>query len=183
MQVSKTELDGVLQIIPNYFADYRGKYIELYNRGDYKDLILPPNAKHMMTYDPFIQDDVSYSRRNVLRGIHGDNKTWKLVTCLLGMIKLVVVNYDPTSPQYKQWEAHTLSETNRIQILIPPKFGNGHYVLSEQAIFHYKQSSYYEPELQFTIAWNDPELDIDWGLVALSGTEKKPITSERDKGL
>ena len=178
MQVSKTTLEDVLQITPSYFADHRGKYVELYNRGNYKDLILPPNAKHKMEYDPFIQDDISTSRRNVLRGIHGDSKTWKLVTCLMGIIRLVVVNYDPTSPQYKQWEGFILTDTNRIQILIPPKFGNGHYIMSEWGIFHYKQSSYYDRESQFTIPWNDPELGIDW---LLSGG--KPITSERDMGV
>jgi len=111
----------------------------------------------------------------VLRGIHGDDKTWKLVSCPWGRFYLVVVCMDQRSKFYKQWQAFTLSDTNRLQVLVPPNHGNGHLVLSEWAIFHYKQSQYYDRVNQFTLKWNDPELDIYWPI----GT---PILSGRDRG-
>jgi dTDP-4-dehydrorhamnose 3,5-epimerase len=124
----------------------------------------------------FIQDDISTSYRNVLRGIHGDSKTWKLVSCLKGSFYLVVVNNDSSSLQFGKWEGFTLSDVNRKQVLIPPKFGNGHLVLSESAIFHYKQTTDYDRKGQFTLLWNDPEFDIWW-------PTDNPILSRRDSGL
>jgi dTDP-4-dehydrorhamnose 3,5-epimerase len=165
MKVEKTNLEGVLKITLNAFEDYRGHYVETYNEGLYN--------KHGIGIK-FIQDDISVSNKNVLRGIHGDQETWKLISCLEGEFYLVVINNDENSLQYKQWESFTLSEQNRIQILVPPKFGNGHLVLSERAIFHYKQNTYYNLDGQFTILWNDPEFNIEWPI-------KRPILSERDK--
>ena len=167
MEVIKTELDRVLLIKPpTTFEDFRGTYVELYNDKIYNDAGI--NVK-------FIQDDISTSSRYVLRGIHGDSETWKLISCLYGKFYLVVINNDKDSAQYKQWESFVLSDQNRLQVLIPPKFGNGHIVLSEQAIFHYKQSSSYNREGQFTLFWNDPQLNIWWPI-------KNPMVSRRDEG-
>ena len=130
--------------------------------------------KHGITQN-FIQDDISTSKHNVLRGIHGDAITSKLVTCLYGEFYLVVVNNDQNSSQFKKWQSFYLSDVNRKQILIPPKFGNGHLVISNFAIFHYKQTTEYNREGQFTIMWNDPEYNIEW-------PTKKPILSKRDSG-
>ena len=116
------------------------------------------------------------STQGVLRGIHGDASTWKLITCLQGRFYLVVIDNDPSSPQYRQWEGFTLSDRNRLSVLVPPRHGNGHYVLSEQAIFHYKQSSYYDRAGQFTLAWDDPELGLWW-------PTRAPIVSQRDQGV
>lgn len=166
MEVNKTKLDGVLLIKPpTIFEDFRGTYVELFNESLYKTSGISVH---------FVQDDISVSSRHVLRGIHGDVETWKLISCLHGKFYLVVVNWDETSPQYRQWEAFTLSDQNRLQILIPPKFGNGHLVLSEVAIFHYKQSSYYNRAGQFTILWNDPDLNLWWPV-------RNPIISRRDE--
>jgi len=167
MDVQETKLDGVLLITPpTVFKDFRGTYVELYNDELYK--------KSGITVK-FVQDDISTSSFNVLRGLHGDSKTWKLISCLYGKFYLMVVNWDEASPQYRQWEAFTLSDQNRQQVLIPPKFANGHLVLSEQAIFHYKQSTYYDRPGQFTIMWNDPSLNLSWPV-------KDPILSKRDGG-
>ncbi len=167
MEISRTKLDGVLLIKPpTIFEDFRGLYIETYNEKLYQKAKI--NVK-------FVQDDISVSYRNVLRGIHGDCQTWKLISCLFGKFYLVVINWDKTSSQFGQWESFVLSEHNRLQVLIPPKFGNGHLVLSEQAIFHYKQSTYYDRAGQFTIVWNDPKLNIWWPI-------KDPIVSRRDEG-
>ncbi|MBI3041152.1 MAG: dTDP-4-dehydrorhamnose 3,5-epimerase [Chloroflexi bacterium] len=167
MEVSKTKLDGVLLIKPpTIFTDFRGSYIETYNETLYTEAGIKVK---------FVQDDISTSKQNVLRGIHGDDRTWKLVSCLYGEFYLVVVNWDKASPQFGQWESFTLSEQNRRQVLIPPRFGNGHVVLSEMAIFHYKQSTYYDRARQFTILWNDPRLNIQWPV-------DNPILSKRDSG-
>jgi dTDP-4-dehydrorhamnose 3,5-epimerase len=165
MQVSKTKLEGVLLVKPDLFEDFRGYYVEIYNDELYKTHGI--NVK-------FVQDDISVSSRHVLRGIHGDGETWKLVSCLHGRFYLVVVNCDKESKNYRQWQGFVLSEVNRHQVLIPPKHGNGHVVLSEQAIFHYKQNTYYNPKGQFTYKWNDPELKIWWPV-------KNPMLSQRDE--
>ena len=166
IEVSKTSLDGVLVIKPpTIFEDFRGTYVETYNLELYKEAGIAID---------FAQDDISVSSRHVLRGIHGDQETWKLVSCLMGKFYLVVVNWDESSSQWGKWESFVLSDRNHLQVLIPPNFGNGHVVLSEQAIFHYKQSTYYDRASQFTIPWNDPKLSIWWPV-------KDPILSRRDQ--
>jgi dTDP-4-dehydrorhamnose 3,5-epimerase len=167
LRVEKCGLDGVLRITPpTIYEDFRGKYVETYNQRLYFEAGI---------HCGFIQDDVSTSSRHVLRGIHGDQETWKLISCLWGKFYLVVVNWDPASPQYRQWVSFTLSAENHLQVLVPPKFGNGHLVLSEHAIFSYKQNTQYNRAGQFTILWNDPALKIWWPV-------KTPILSQRDEG-
>ena len=165
MMIEKTGLEGILKITLDIFRDHRGYYIEKYNNDIYKDNGIDIN---------FIQNDISFSKKNVLRGIHGDNEIWKLVTCLEGEFYLIVVNNNENSKQYKQWESFRLSEKNRIQILIPPHFGNGHLALSDRTIFHYKQNTNYYPGKQFTIRWDDPDYKFNWPI-------KNPIISDRDK--
>jgi len=167
MKVEDTELAGVKLITPpTNFEDFRGEYIEIYNR------ILFHEAG--LTQD-FIQDDISVSSRHVLRGLHGDASTWKLVSCLYGKFYLIVINNDEKSPQYRKWQSFTLSDKNRLQVLIPPKHGNGHLVLSDVAMFHYKQTTSYDRSSQFTLIWNDPQLGLWWPV-------KNPIVSRRDEG-
>ena len=166
LRVEKTKLDGVLKIEPaTIHEDFRGMNVETYNTRLYKEAGIEVD---------FIHDAISSSSKHVLRGIHGDGTTWKLISCLHGKVYFVVVNWTKGSPQYGQWESHILSERNRTQILVPPHFGNGHLVLSEQAVFSYKQSAYYNREGQFTLLWNDPKLNIWWPV-------KSPLMSERDE--
>ncbi len=168
MEIKPTRLDGVRVITPpTIFEDFRGSYVELYNDELYRKAGIDVS---------FVQDDISVSTRHVLRGIHGDGETWKLISCLHGKFYLVVVNWDERSPQFRQWESFVLSDQNRQQVLIPPRFGNGHLVLSDTAIFHYKQSTYYNRAGQFTVLWNDPSLKIWWPVA-------DPIVSRRDAGL
>lgn len=162
----KTTLDGVLLIKPDTFEDFRGTYTETYNKDQYQ--------KNGITVD-FVQDDYSTSRKDVLRGLHGDNETYKLINCMRGSFYFVVLNYDETSPQFGKWESFTLSETNRWHVLVPPRFGNGHVALTDTIIFHYKQSAYYAPEKQFSIRYDDERFKIWWPI-------KKPILSRRDEG-
>lgn len=165
MRVEETKLDGVLLITPPVMAeDFRGTNTETYHYDEYRKAGIKTN---------FILDSVSTSRHNVLRGIHGDNRTTKLITCLHGCIYFVVLNRDPKSSQFNQWQSFTLSDKNRLQVLVPPNYGNAHLVMSDYCVFHYKLDAYYDRSSQFTIRWNDPEHDIWWPV-------KEPILSERD---
>lgn len=168
LTVEKTQLPGVLLIKPSIFEDFRGEYVETYNRESYQAAGIGVD---------FIQDDISVSSHHVLRGIHGDQNTWKLVSCMHGNFYLVVLNYDSESPDFGKWQGFALSDRNRYQVLIPPKHGNGHVVLSDKAIFHYKQNTLYDgAEGQFTVAWNDPRFNLWWPI-------KNPILSRRDEFL
>ena len=164
-KIKKTNLLGVLKIKLTSFEDHRGSYIETYNKNFFI---------HKGIKIDFLQDDISVSQKNVLRGIHGDQKTWKLISCLYGEFQLIVVNNDPQSNEYKKWESFILNFENKMQILVPPKFGNGHLVLSDKCIFHYKQNTEYDRSGQFTIKWNDPSFTFKW-------KTQNPILSERDK--
>lgn len=165
MKAEKTKLKNALLIKPDIFEDFRGCYIETYNEAVYRK-----NGIDMH----FLQDDISVSAKNVLRGIHGDNETWKLISCLYGKFYFVIVDCDEKSDHFGQWQSFILSDTNRYQVLVPPKYGNAHLVLSDMTIFHYKQSTYYNPKNQFTYKWNDPRFNIWWPI-------DHPILSRRDR--
>lgn len=165
LEVRPTRLAGVVAITPpTIFRDERGVYVESYNEQLYREA----GILHR-----FLQDDFIHSKKHVLRGFHGDNETWKLISCLQGEFLLAVVNWDPASPQYREWEMFPLREDRPQQILVPPKFGNAHLVLSDRAIFHYKQTTVYNRAGQFTVRWNDPKLKLSWPV-------KNPILSKRD---
>ena len=148
----------------NSFKDHRGYYWTSWK----KHLIKKINFKH---------DKFSLSKKNVLRGLHGDNKTWKLISCPYGKFLLVVVNYIKNSKDYLKSKSFILSHTNGLQVLIPPNYANGHLCLSNECLFHYKLSyrgGYLDAKNQFSLRWNDPKLKINWGV-------RKPILSDRDK--
>ena len=161
-----TDLEEVLLVTPPVmYEDFRGTNTEIFNKGLYENGVLDDVEWKI--------DRVSTSRHHVLRGVHGDEKTYKLISCLYGTIYLLVVDNRPWSPQYKEWISFTLSDKNRKQVLVPPGFGNGHLVMSKTAVFHYKWSEYYNRDAQFTIKWNDPEYEFWWPV-------RHPILSERD---
>ena len=164
MKIKETKLKGVYKIDIEKFSDFRGEYIESFNL---KQFLKFKKIKYN-------QDDFSISKKNVLRGFHGDTKTWKLVSCVHGEFDLYVLNYCKNSKQFLKTIKFNLSDKKYQQILIPPKFGNAHLVKSKKAIFHYKQSTYYNRKIQFTVKWDDPRLKIVWPI-------KKPILSKRDK--
>ena len=167
LEVRKTGLEGVLLVQPpTIHEDFRGQFVETYNQEVYRQADIQT---------AFVQDDVSISHRGVLRGLHGDGETWKLVTCLYGRVYLVVVNWNPVAPQYRKWESFTLSDQNHLQVLIPPMFANGYQTLSDRAIFHSKQSTNYQPAGQFSLRWDDPALGLWWPI-------KNPMLSQRDGG-
>jgi len=165
MKVEKTTLDGVLVVTPEIYEDFRGANMSIYNEGEYVRAGIDIK---------FVEDKVTTSWRNVLRGIHGDPGTWKFVACLYGEIHFVVVNCDESDPAaFGKWEAFRLSRSNRRQVLVPPIYGNAHLVMSEFAVFHYKWSEYYHPEAQFSYRFDDPRFKIPWPTAG-------PYLSERD---
>jgi dTDP-4-dehydrorhamnose 3,5-epimerase len=125
----------------------------------------------------FKHDKFSVSKKNVLRGIHGDTKSWKLVTCVYGEIQQVVVDLRKDSPTYLKWQDFIINNNSQQLILIPPYMGNSYYVNSEQAVYHYKlayDGHYIDANEQFSIKWDDDRVGINW----LSDT---PFLSDRDK--
>lgn len=164
ISIERTSLADVLLIRPQIHTDHRGTYVETYNIDDYR-------ANGIDVH--FVRDDISTSTRSVLRGIHYDDKTWKLIQCMHGTIFFVVVDMRPESPQYLRWESWTLTSESRMQVLVPPRHGNGHLVLSETCIFHYKMSAYYDPPSERGVKWDDPALGIEWPVTA-------PILSHKD---
>lgn len=163
MKVCNTKLHGVKLIVPDRFEDHRGTYMELYDSKNFKDV----------TAETFVQDDISISRKGVLRGLHGDWKTTKLVTVLKGSGYALIADNRPDSPTYKMWQAFTLSDQNRNMLLLPAGIGNS-VLAMEDIIYFYKQNTHFEDGQQFTIKWNDPEWNFWWPI-------SDPILSMRDE--
>jgi len=160
----------VVIIQPDVFYDFRGEYIETWNVETYKGF----NSKEYNKQLEWKQDDISTSIKYTLRGFHRDSNTWKLIQCVYGALYQVVVDNRPKSKNYLKWEAYALNDKNRTQILIPPGFGNAFLVLSDIAVFSYKQSTLYQgKEKQFTIKWDYPKVGAYWPI-------DNPILSERD---
>jgi len=159
----------ILIIKPNVSFDNRGNIYSSYNDDYYNDF-LP--QKLLFKHDKFAE-----SKSNVLRGLHGDMKTWKLVSCVWGELYEVVVDMRPESPTYKKWDSFRLSSNEYMQVLIPPRFINGYYVKSENAVFHYKlayDGEYIDANEQMTFKWDDPQFGITWPCT-------DPILQPRDK--
>jgi dTDP-4-dehydrorhamnose 3,5-epimerase len=165
MQVFDTELQGVRRIVPEAFTDHRGRYVELFDSARYRDVC------GELT---FVQDDISVSHERVLRGLHGDFATWKLVSVLQGRGYAVLADNRPESPTHRQWQAFELSGDNRYQLLLPPGIGNSICVLQGPLVYWYKQSTHFAAGTQFTIRWNDPAWGFTWPI-------DDPILSERDR--
>jgi len=162
-------LEEVITFIPSVNKDERGTIFTTFNKGIYSKY-LPQNIE-------FIHDKFAESKKNVLRGLHGDNKTWKLITCIYGEIFEVVVDMRPDSSTFLKWDSYELNSKNKKQILVPPNFVNGYCVLSEFAVFHYKLAytgEYFDVAQQMVVKWNDERLKIKWPCV-------NPILQERDK--
>lgn len=147
------------------YEDYRGAYTESFNEDKFEAQVINSVS--------FVQDDVSYSRKDVLRGLHGDDCTWKLISCPYGTFYFVIVDLNINSNTYGKHKTFILSAENANQVLVPPLFANAHLVLSDECIFSYKQSAYYNRIGQFSIKWNDSDLGIQWPI-------SKPILSYRD---
>ncbi len=167
-------------IKPNKIADLHAFKLSVYNdfRGSIYTTYLKEKFKNYLPEDlEFIHDKFSCSKKNVLRGLHGDVKTWKLVTCVYGEIQQVVVDFRPESETYLQWESFIINDKNQTVILVPPNFANGYCALSDDVVYHYKLAyigEYFDVEDQFVVKWNDSRLEIDWLI-------DDPILNDRDK--
>lgn len=165
MEISATELHGVRRIVPAAFHDHRGSYVEIFDAEKYRAVCGGV---------AFVQDDISVSHQGVLRGVHGDFATWKLVSVLAGSGHAIVADNRPESPTYRRWQGFELSGENRVQLLLPPGIGNSICVLQGPLVYWYKQSTHFVDGRQFTIRWDDPEWGFVWPIDA-------PILSERDR--
>lgn len=162
MKVLDTALDDVKIIEPAVFGDERGFFMETWSAAAF--------AKAGIS-DSFVQDNHSRSSQGVLRGMHYQIKhpQGKLVRVTSGEVFDVAVDLRRSSSQFGQWVGVHLSATNKRQLWVPPGFAHGFYVLSESADFQYKCSDIYAPDYERSLLWNDPEVGIEWPLVA--GTE------------
>lgn len=168
MNVTKTELEGVVIVEPKVFGDHRGFFMESWSEQKFEAAGL---------HYKFVQDNHSSSTvKGTLRGIHfqrGEKAQAKLVRCVKGAVLDVAVDLRPNSPTYKKWVAVELSAENKKQLMIPRGFGHGFVTLTDEVEFLYKADNYYAPEADGGIRWNDPELAIDWGV-------EEPILSAKD---
>ena len=167
-------LPQVKIIQPSIYHEYRGMITTTYH-SDYYDRLLPANDRNEGL--KFNHDRYSKSKINVLRGLHYDDKTWKLISCPHGKLYLVVLDLREKQPNYGKWESFIIGPETGTQVLIPPMFANGHYVMEDNSIFQYKlayQGEYYDDDKQGTVFWNDKRFNIDW-------PTENPILSKRDK--
>lgn len=169
---TETGIDGLVVIDPTVYGDARGYFMETYNVNEFKATGLDVN---------FVQDNQSKSRKGVLRGLHFQRQfpQGKLVRVISGEVFDVAVDLRPDSPTYKRWYGVVLSADNRKQFYVPAGFAHGFLVLSDEAEFAYKCTEFYHPEDEDGIAWNDPEIGIDWPLQEIG----EPVLSEKDRKL
>lgn len=170
MNISPTALEGVLLIEPRVHGDHRGFFLETYRRDRY--------AEHGIEA-AFVQDNHSSSVGGTLRGLHaqkGEAAQGKLVRCIEGSILDVAVDFRHGSPTFGQWVAYELSSENFHQLWVPVGFLHGFLTLSDRAQVEYKCTTYYSPENEVGVIWNDPDIGIDWGI-------EEPVLSPRDAAL
>jgi dTDP-4-dehydrorhamnose 3,5-epimerase len=155
MKKLSTRLSGLLLLEPRVFGDDRGFFLESYNQRIFADLGIS---------EAFVQDNHSYSEKNVVRGLHYQiqQPQGKLVRAITGEILDVALDLRRSSPTFGKWETFSLSGENKHILWIPPGFAHGFRVVSDTANVLYKTTDFYAPEHERTIAWNDPALKIAW---------------------
>lgn len=171
MRFIQTEIPEVMIIEPRVFGDERGFFMETWQRKTF--------AANGIDYD-FVQDNHSLSGKGILRGLHYQIRRpqGKLVRVISGEVFDVAVDIRQGSPWFGKWVGMSISAANRRMLWVPPGFAHGFYVTSGQAEFVYKCTEYYAPEYERSIAWNDPDLNIDWPLKAhpvLSGKDAQGV--------
>jgi dTDP-4-dehydrorhamnose 3,5-epimerase len=170
MKIQKTELDPVLLIKPTPHRDERGEFVEVFREHIFKEAGINVS---------FVQDNISRSKKNALRGLHYQlppASQVKLVMVTSGSILDVVVDMRRNSPTFKQHYTTVLSDENRHMLYVPSGFAHGFSVLSDEATVYYKCNDYYSKELERGVRWDDPELDIDWNI-------SDPVVSDKDSKL
>jgi dTDP-4-dehydrorhamnose 3,5-epimerase len=162
----ETGIPDLVLVEPDVHGDERGFFVETFRESELPGLGIDAH---------FVQDNHSRSGARVLRGIHTQRGQAKLVRCPAGRVWDVAVDLRPDSPTYRRWEGHELDDVAHRQLFIPDGFGHGFCVLSDSADVLYRVSSYYDPSLETGIAWDDPEIGIEWPI-------SDPVLSERDRG-
>lgn len=170
MNIIKTSIEGVVILEPRIFADDRGYFFESFSQKVFDELVRPIR---------FVQDNESKSKYGVLRGLHfqkGEHAQSKLVRVVKGKVLDVAVDVRRGSPTFGKYVSVELSQENKRQFFIPRGFAHGFAVLSQEAVFQYKCDNYYAPESEGAIAWDDPDIGIDWRVEA-----SDILLSEKDK--
>ncbi len=170
MEVIKTEIEGVVIIEPRIFKDERGYFYESFSQREFEEKVCRTT---------FVQDNQSKSSYGVLRGLHFQKPPYsqsKLVRCIKGAVLDVAVDIRKGSPTFGKYVAVELTEENHRQFFVPRGFAHGFAVLSDEAVFQYKCDNFYNKESEGAVAWNDPQLGIDWRVPA-----DRIILSEKDK--
>ena len=169
MEVIKTNIEGVVIIEPRIFKDDRGYFFESFSQREFEEKVCKTT---------FVQDNESKSGYGVLRGLHFQKPPFaqsKLVRVIKGAVLDVAVDIRKGSPTFGQYVSVELTGDNHRQFFIPRGFAHGFSVLSEEVIFQYKCDNFYSPQSEGAIAWNDPDLNIDWRIPA-----EKVVLSEKD---
>ncbi|MDH4133954.1 MAG: dTDP-4-dehydrorhamnose 3,5-epimerase [Gammaproteobacteria bacterium] len=166
MEILDLPLTGLKLIRPRIFPDHRGYFLETYQQQRFTNEDLSVR---------FVQDNLSFSKRGVLRGLHYQYPTWqgKLVFAIQGEIFDVAVDIRRDSPTFGKWHGVVLNDRTHEQLYVPPGFAHGFCVLSETARVMYKCTNYYTPGEEHTLLWNDPDIGIDWPV-------KDPILADKD---
>ena len=170
IKVRQTSIEGLIVIEPHVFRDGRGYFFESFNAREF--------AEATGLQVSFVQDNQALSQYGVLRGLHFQKEPYaqsKLVRVVRGRVLDVAVDLRVGSPTFGKWTAAELSEDNHLQFFLPRGMAHGFAVLSEVAVFQYKCDNFYHPEAEGAIAWNDPDLNIDWRLPA-----QHVLLSEKD---
>jgi dTDP-4-dehydrorhamnose 3,5-epimerase len=168
MLIEKNRIEGLIVIKPDVFEDQRGYFFESYNEEKFRQLGIDVK---------FLQDNESKSGKGVLRGLHFQVPPYqqgKLVRVIRGAVLDVAVDLRKSSPTYGQWASIELSEKNKWMYWIPAGFAHGFLTLEENTVFFYKCTQVYHRESEMGIAWDDPNLKIDWGI-------SDPLVSDKDK--
>lgn len=168
MKVTETKLPGVLRVEPEIYADLRGYFLETFQAERYRAAGLPGD---------FVQDNVSFSKGRVLRGLHLQypNPQGKLIYAVEGEIFDVAVDLRAGSPSFGRWSGERLSAGNGRQLYIPEGFAHGFCVVSDSARVAYKCTALFAPDCDLAVLWSDPDIGIDWPV-------KEPVLSEKDAG-
>ena len=169
MVEEKITIDGLVLLKPTIFSDERGVFLESYNKFKYDSLF----GGHI----EFMQDNLSVSKKNVLRGLHFQKRPMaqgKLVQVIKGSVLDVAVDIRKSSPTYGQYYKIELNDINKFQLWIPEGFAHGFVSLEEGTIFSYKCTNLYSKENEMDLLWNDTQLNIDWGI-------ESPVLSDKDK--
>ncbi len=166
MEIIKTSIPEVIVLVPPVFVDSRGYFLETYQQHKYAAAGIPK---------PFVQDNQSYSTKNVLRGLHFQlrHPQGKLVRVIQGSVFDVAIDIRKNSPTFGKWHGEILSAENKRQMYIPENFAHGFCVLSDSAEFVYKCTDFYVPGDEVGLIWNDPQIGVKWPI-------EQPILSDKD---